>query len=166
MLTAILIVLAAIAAVAAILVLSCAIAACWALRNISRHGALMSAPAPGPLTTPETVLIGAALGVLAGFVHSFGLSAPFPILLQALIAITATYGVNVLTGPAFANIFRLSQGVLVVISMGLATVQLTAGYWGIGPPWAGVIQGAVTLLLSLGFGTAVSAAAANRAAAR
>jgi hypothetical protein len=139
----------------------------WALlRRLSSAGTFATSAPPTALTTAETVICGAALGVFAGFVHSFGLGAPWPALLQFAIAVAATYGVNVITGAAFRNLFNLSSGVLMLISLVLGAVEIGAPYMGIGSTAAGIVSGAVAFLLSLGFGTAVSQAAAKRAAAR
>ncbi len=140
----------------------------WRLfRTLALTGTFaLSGPAPDPLTTTETVICGAALGVFAGFVHSFGLGAPWPALLQAATAITAVYGVNVITGASFRNLFNLPQGVLLLISLVLGGLEIGAPYLGVSSTWAGIIQGAVAFALSLGFGTAVSTAAAKRAHAR
>ncbi len=162
------ILLAALGAVALLCVLT-VIVASFRLYRLLRTPGLFGPTftvAPNPLTTTETVIAGAALGVFAGFVHSFGLGAPWPALLQFAIAVTAVYGVNVITGPAFRNLFNLPQGVLMLISLALGGLQIGVPYVGISPTWAGVVQGAVAFALSLGFGTAVSAAAAQRARPR
>lgn len=119
-------------------------------------------PAKPPLTTIETVVVGAALGVLSGFVHAFNLGAPWPALLQALIGIAATYGVNVIVGPAFRNLFNLPPAVLVLISFAMTTVMVTVPYWNISGTLGGLIQGALAFLLALGLGTAVTQAMLDR----
>lgn len=137
-----------------------------ALRRLTSYRLLTAAPAGPPLTTVETVVCGAALGVLAGFIHSFGLGAPYPALLQALIGIAGTYGVNVIVGPSFRNLLNLNPGVLMLISMGLVTVQVTLPAYGLDATTTSILQGVITLAYSLGFGTAVTTATAKRVAAR
>jgi hypothetical protein len=120
---------------------------------------------PAPLTTVETVICGAVLGVFAGFVHSFGLAAPWPALLQFATVAAAAYGVNVITGPAFANLFKLPSTVLLLITFGLGGLEIGAPYLGTSSTVAGIISGVVAFALSLGFGTQVSAAASARSRA-
>lgn len=138
------------------------------LRSPGTFGFLaVMGPDPEPLTTTETIVCGAILGVLAGFVHSFGLGAPWPALLQFAIAVTAVYGVNVITGEAFRNLFNLPPGVLMLISLVLGGLQIGIPYIGIGSSfWTSVIQGVIALFLSLGFGTAITTAVVKRARAR
>lgn len=157
-----LIVIGGLAAVALIAALFAVLA--FRLLSVLVGGSFMAAPAP--ISTAETVILGAALGVFAGFVHSFNLGVPWPELLQFAVAVAATYGVNVITGSAFANLFNLPQGVLIVISLGLGGVEIGAPYFGVSSTLAGVIQGAVAFALALGFGTKVSAAASQRSRAR
>jgi hypothetical protein len=126
----------------------------------------MKAALQAVLSKPWTLALGAGLGVFAGFVHAFHLGAPYPALLQTLALILAGYGVNVITGSAFVNLLHVPQALLALISLVLATVSLTAPLYGMAPFWLGVVQGGIAFLLSLGFGTSVSPAAAARSQSR
>ena len=157
------------AAVAIMIVLVGLIAAVYVtftrLLPVLIAGPFTTVKTAAPLTTIETVICGAALGVFAGFVHSFGLAAPWPALLQFATVAAAAYGVNVITGPAFANLFKLPSTVLLLVTLALGGVEIGAPYFGTTSTVAGIISGAVAFALSLGFGTQVTAAAAARSRA-
>jgi len=127
-------------------------------------------PAPVPvkpvLTNTTTVILGAILGVAAGFIHAFGFAAPWPAILAGLITLVAAYGVNVITGPAFKNLLHLSPQATLAITGVLTAVAIGAPSFGLSAAALGVVQGVIAFAASLGFGTAVSVAVANRTSAK
>ena len=140
--------------------------------TVAKAKAVPTTPAPTPapskpvLTNTATIVIGAILGVAAGFVHAFGFAAPWPAILAGLITLVAAYGVNVITGPAFKNLLHLSPQATLAITGVLTAVAIGAPSLGLSAAALGVVQGVIAFAASLGFGTAVSVAVANRTSSK
>jgi hypothetical protein len=114
------------------------------------------------LTNTVTVVLGAILGVAAGFVHAFGFAAPWPALIAGLITLVCAYGVNVITGPAFKNLLHLTPAETLGITGVLTSLAIAAPYLSLGSTGTGIVQGVIAFAASIGFGTAVTQAVAAR----
>ncbi len=77
--------------------------------------------APTSLNLPSSVVvvIGAVLGALAGFVHTFGFAAPWAKYLAVILVFTGALGISPLVGTAFKNAIHLSATVSLIITAGL-----------------------------------------------
>jgi hypothetical protein len=114
-------------------------------------------PAPAaatPLNLPSGVVvaIGCALGVLAGFVHTFGFAAPWEKYVAVIIVFTGALGISPLVGSAFRNAIHLGATASIIITAGLTALVFAIPTFGLDPTWSGILQGIVVFAATLGFG--------------
>ncbi len=107
-----------------------------------------------PLNLPSGVVvaIGCVLGVLAGFVHTFGFDAPWGTYLAVIIVFAGALGISPLVGSAFRNALHLGATASIVITAGLTALVFAIPTFGLDPTWRGVLQGIVVFAATLGFG--------------
>lgn len=124
------------------------------LATVSPFATTAPAAVASPLTLPSGVVwaIGAALGVLAGFVHTFGFAAPWATVLSIGIVFFGAIGISPLVGTAFRNALHLPAAAAVVITAGLTALTAAAPTFHAGSTWLGVIQGIIAFAATLGFG--------------
>lgn len=114
----------------------------------------MPARSASPLNLPSgvVIVIGALLGVLAGFVHTFGFAAPWGTYLAAMIIFFGALGISPLVGTAFRNAIHLGATASMIITAGLTALVFAIPTFGLDPTWRGVLQGLVVFAGTLGFG--------------
>lgn len=113
-----------------------------------------AAPASTPLNLPSgvVVVIGAVLGALAGFVHTFGFAAPWAKYLAVILVFTGALGISPLVGTAFRNAIHLSATVSLLITAALTALVFGIPTFGLDATWTGILQGVVVFAATLGFG--------------
>lgn len=105
-----------------------------------------------------TVGLGLLAGVLVALNQvSFGFEPPWhQVVLYGLVAISA-FGISPLIGPDFANALHVSHRLMTVITTLLLTVAAAVQTLSISQDAKGIVLGIVTVIGSLGFGSAGAA---------
>jgi hypothetical protein len=110
--------------------------------------------ATSPLNLPSgvVVVIGCALGVVAGFVHTFSFAAPWERYVAVIIVFTGALGISPLVGSAFRTALGLGATASLIITAGLTALVFAIPTFGLDPTWSGILQGIVVFAATLGFG--------------
>lgn len=129
----------------------------WRLYRVlswTRTFAITGPASSTPLNLPSgvVVVIGAVLGALAGFVHTFAFAAPWAHYLAVIIVFAGALGVSPLVGNAFRNAIHLGATASLLITAGLTALVFGIPTFGLDATWTGVLQGIVVFAATLGFG--------------